>query len=482
MNISVSRPKSRSQEIRESLGHPIIDGDGHTQDLLPVLLEFIDEVGGSKMVDRYRAHPLYKFVVEQEALGTTLEQRRHDGRMFDCWWGYPSKTFDRATSMLPGLLEDRMGELGLDFAILFPSESGIVVSMDDEDMMLAGCRAHNMMTAQIFGPHSRYMTPTAVIPMKKPEQAAAEVEYAVGVLGLKTLNFGGSPRREIPKYAKQFPEASRFITRPELFGIDSDYNYDILWAKCQEMKVAACFHAKEHRQSFSSYVYNHIGAFTQGNEKICKALFMGGVTRRFPELNFGFLEGGAAWACSLFSDLISHWEKRGRPAIEDLDPARLDVELMLSLLKEYGEETQVRASAEIEKHLRVQPARPEYIDEFAACEIKSKKDIYDLFVPRFFFGCEADARMDSCAFNPNLNPMGATMQAMLGSDNGHWDVPDIRGVIEEAYEHVEHGLMTEADFEKFTFSHSVRLHGGMNPDFFVGTNVEGAAAAVLGQK
>ena len=52
----------------------------------------------------------------------------------------------------------------------------------------------------------------------------------------------------------------------------------------------------------------------------CKALFFGGVTRRFPELNFAFLEGGVGWACTLFADLIGHWEKRNRQALENTEP------------------------------------------------------------------------------------------------------------------------------------------------------------------
>ena len=472
-------PASRSQQIRSTLRHPVIDGDGHTLDLLPVLLEFLADVGGGTMVDRLKEHPAYKFVVDQEALGTTLAQRRYDGRVFDSWWGCSGRTLDRATAMLPGLLEERMGELGIDFTILFPSESAIVHSMQDDDMRLAGCRAHNMMTAELFGAHQRFMTPTAIIPMSTPGEAVAELEYAIGVLGHKAVNMGGSPRRQIPKFKDELPSASRYITRPELYGIDSDHDYDAVWAKCEELKVAPCFHAKEQRQSISSYVYNHLGAFAQGNETICKGLFMGGVTRRFPKVNFGFLEGGAAWACSLFADLISHWEKRGGTAINRLDPAGIDVDEILLLLGEYGGETQRRSTPAIESHLRVEPPRPEYLDEFAACGIREKRDFYDLFVPRFFFGCEADAPLDTCAFNPKINPFKATLQAMLGSDIGHWDVPDIRGVVEEAYEHVEHGLMTEDDFEKFTFSNIVRLHGGMNPSFFTGTNVEEASSAVL---
>ena len=41
--------------------------------------------------------------------------------------------------------------------------------------------------------------------------------------------------------------------------------------------------------------------------------------------------------------------------------------------------------------------------------------------------------------------------------------------------------MTDDDFCDFAFANAVRLHGGMNSDFFVGTVVEKQAAEVLGQ-
>jgi hypothetical protein len=47
-------------------------------------------------------------------------------------------------------------------------------------------------------------------------------------------------------------------------------------------------------------------------------------------------------------------------------------------------------------------------------------------------------------------------------------------VMVEAYEMVEDGLMTEDDFRDFSFGNVVRMHAGMNPDFFKGTVVEDA--------
>ncbi len=49
---------------------------------------------------------------------------------------------------------------------------------------------------------------------------------------------------------------------------------------------------------------------------------------------------------------------------------------------------------------------------------------------------------------------------------------DATEVVEEAYELVEDGLLTEDNFRDFTFSNAVGLFAGMNPDFFEGTIVE----------
>src|SRR6202011_2517465 len=92
------------------------------------------------------------------------------------------------------------------------------------------------------------------------------------------------------------------------------------------------------RASISNFVYNHIGHFAASAESICKALFLGGVTRRFPQLRFAFMEGGVAWAAALLSDLIGHWEKRNREVMKNFAPDKLDWNLMRKLFLEYGSE------------------------------------------------------------------------------------------------------------------------------------------------
>jgi hypothetical protein len=54
-------------------------------------------------------------------------------------------------------------------------------------------------------------------------------------------------------------------------------------------------------------------------------------------------------------------------------------------------------------------------------------------------------------------------------------------VLEEAYELVEHGLISEANFRDFVFVNPASLHTGMNPEFFQGTVVEDAVARAVAQ-
>ena len=65
------------------------------------------------------------------------------------------------------------------------------------------------------------------------------------------------------------------------------------------------------------------------------------------------------------------------------------------------------------------------IDDWEAAGVKSKQDIHDLFVPRFFFGCEADDLTIAHAFNRHSMHGGAQLQALFSSDVAHWDVPDM---------------------------------------------------------
>jgi hypothetical protein len=103
-------------------------------------------------------------------------------------------------------------------------------------------------------------------------------------------------------------------------------------------------------------------------------------------------------------------------------------------------------------------------------------------VPNFYFGCEADDPINAFAFDTRKLPFGAKLNAIFSSDIGHWDVPDMTEVTEEAYGLVERGLINEDNFRDFVFANPARLWTSMNKKFFGGTVVEGAVAALLNDR
>jgi hypothetical protein len=232
------------------------------------------------------------------------------------------------------------------------------------------------------------------------------------------------------------------------------------------------------RRSVSNYAYNHIGNFATSCEALCKSLIIGGVFHRFPSLKLAALEGGTGWAASLYADFLGHWEKRHGSMMDEFNPGKTDADLLTRLLKEYGNDW-IRQNADTVKRSLIPGHTPYQIDDFAACPFESGEQVRDLFTSRIYIGCEADDPLNALAFNSKVLPYAARFRLIFGSDISHWDVPDISEVLEEAYELVEHELITENDFRDFTFVNPATLYAETNPDFYKGTRVEGAIKQLL---
>lgn len=479
----MSKTVTKSAKVREQLDHPIIDGDGHFVEIGPilddVLADHLEEVGGKDLRDRYLAsgsRPLNTV--------TALANRddpvvRQEWRAPPSWWGWQAEnTLDRATSHLPKMIYDRMDEMGVDFTLMYPSAVLGLLNTEGE-LGAALARGANKYIAELFAPYRDRIAVGAIIPMDTPQLAIAELEYAVKELGAKTAVIAGYARRKLGDKPANGPQAFRL----DHFGLDSEYDYDPFWAKCVELGIAPQSHSSHQQsrvsRSVSNYCYNHIGGLATSHESLAKSLFIGGVTRRFPDLRVGFLEGGIGWACSLYADLIGHWSKRNASAIQQLDPDKLDVDGLMKYIEKYGDERMVGQIDRLGEFFSRPASRPKEIDDFARAKIEKPEDIRDLFVPNFYFGCEADDPMVAWGFSDKINPMGAKLRSMFGSDIGHWDVQDLTEPVEEAFEMVEHGLITEDNFRDFTFSNPLRLHAGMNPKFFEGTVIEKAAADAI---
>jgi hypothetical protein len=181
-------------------------------------------------------------------------------------------------------------------------------------------------------------------------------------------------------------------------------------------------------------------------------------------------------------DIVEHWEKRNVEALrEQLDPDLIDWDELESLVRSYGPELVASADGGLEAALRAIPAigdPPVDQDEWRHVGITSKQDIRDKFVPRFFFGCEADDRTVAFAFS-RANAFEARLQPVFSSDISHWDVEEMNGVVAEAHGLVRKSLLSDEDFADFVFRNPAKLLAGMNPSFFDGTPVEAAVRSVV---
>ncbi|HET6810834.1 MAG TPA: hypothetical protein VFH50_07485 [Acidimicrobiales bacterium] len=470
----------RAAAVRDRLGHPVIDADGHFMELMPLvedeILAYLEEAGGPELRDRYRDRPVRHLDTQQFTADRNDPTVRAEWRSMPSWWGNPvADARDRATAHLPGLLYERLDELGIDVMLTYPSWTlGFLMGADPE-LRAPVCRAVNRYTARLFAPYRDRLRSVALIPMEDPAEAAAEIDHAVGVLGHTLVVLAGYATRRLGAEPGAF--------RLDVFGIDSDADYDPVWAACVRNRVAPVFHSSLQQthpaRSVSNYVYNHVGGIAHAHEALCKALFMGGVYRRFPELRFGYLEGGVMWGASMLADLLGHWDKRGGHAISTLDPDRLDVAAVMDLVLRHGTDEMREAAPRIEQFLARRAGRPAELDEFAAAGVAGAAELIETLAGRSWFGCEADDPLVPLAFDLAIGGRDVSLQAMLGTDVSHWDAPVMADVLPEAYEAVEEGRLPAERFEAFVFSNAVRLHGGMNPTFFDGTPCEKEAHAVL---
>src|SRR5215212_1575363 len=325
---------NRAAQIHNELKHPVIDGDGHWMEPIPVFLEYLAETGGAKAVDTMRAN----WRKNDAWYRSTPEERQRNRMRRFIWWGVTANTYDKATALLPALLNERLPELGIDFAVMYPSFGLTINAIGEDDLSRAAARAYNTMTAEMFAPFANRFAPVAIIPARTPQSAIAELEYAVGKLGFKAIMLRGNQERTIAGAAEGIdPQKAPFYC--DTIGLDSPYDYDPFWKRCVELGVAVTQHSGStrwsDRASISNFTFNHVGHFAESNHAFARSVFLGGVVRRHPKLNFGFMEGGVSWACQMYGDLIEHWEKRQRAELQY--PDRTDMAQLRQYIDRYGD-------------------------------------------------------------------------------------------------------------------------------------------------
>lgn len=485
---------SPSAALKAKLDYPVIDTDIHTNDFTPDFEDYIANYGGSKLVDELRKAEFGRLNPKSEGKDwyqQTPEERQYHRTLRSPWWARVTKnTLDLATYTLPSLLAERLAEQGSDYSVLFPNNVLAAAGSSNENRQ-ALQRAINHYHADLYRKYSDRLTPVAGILLNDPKEAIEELEFAVNTLGLKVINIPGGVKRPIKaiadKYpADKYPEIARYASYIDFYGIDSEYDYDPFWAKVVELGVPIATHYGSQgwtgRSSISNYMNNHIGHFADGSEAFAKALFFGGVTKRFPQLRVALLEGGADWGAHVYIHLVDRFLKRNLEGLKNYDPTEANADELLDIFEKYGQElTKGRSFTKEEllqtvlgssflRHSR-SPVGDE-LEDFGKAGIEKIEDIRDRWVDNFYFGSESDDRTIAAAFNDKANPLGVKINAIYSSDVGHWDVPDLTQPLAESWNLVEEGVITEADFKAYVFSNPYKFYTQANPNFFKGTQIE----------
>jgi predicted TIM-barrel fold metal-dependent hydrolase len=185
----------------------------------------------------------------------------------------------------PGAFEDPSPEgwvrfldgLGLDAAVLYPTDGLVFGKMVDVDLAIGTARAYNDWLHATYLQRDPRLKGIALIPLQEPEAAVAELRRAVTELGMvgALLPSTGLPTHLGDKlYWPVYAEADRLGCCLSVHGgAHSGLGFD-------HLNVFAAIHALGHpfgiTIAFASLVIN-------------------GICDRFPNARFAFLEGGVGW-------------------------------------------------------------------------------------------------------------------------------------------------------------------------------------------
>jgi predicted TIM-barrel fold metal-dependent hydrolase len=469
--------RTKAMNIRTELGHPVIDGDGHVLELRAVFADFCRDHGAGAIVDGV---PPLSGKTEWMNPDLPPEEKRRLG-LLPVSWHAAAETEYFADVTLPSRYYERLDEAGIDFSVLYPTMGLMIHSLPVDEQRITLSRLYNEFMAEQYRPYRDRFTMAAIIPAHTPDEAIAGLEHAQG-LGAKVCLMPSHIRRPLGEdTGRDDLKIASWMTSCwiDAFGLDSEHDYDPLWARAVALGMPLAAHSSgmgfSDRQSITNYLNNQIGHFAASGGALAKSLFLGGVTHRFPDLRIAVLEGGCHMGVEILVALVSTWGKRNPAVIGRLDPKSTDRGRYDEILAAYAPELSARYSADE----LIPRGRDSVHDDFELTGVTSEQDIIDQFTRTFTWGVEGDDPLVGLAFDDRVLPRGARIRCLMGSDIGHWDVPRFDEPLEEAYELLEKGILDASQLRDFLFAYPARYLTDANPDFFVGTAIEAEVKAEL---
>ena len=387
---------SKSQEVRSKLGHPVVDADGHLQELVPVLkdyvLDYLREIGGASMVEQFeRVGLTYRTSVADRWMGMTWEERYRTWTSVPAWWGQPSKnTLDRAAATFPNLLAERMDELGIDFAVMYPSHASNLPDIVDPDLRRAAVRAYNSFYADLYRPYADRLTPAALMPMDTPEEAIDELDYVVGELGLKAIMIRPTKRpiadiaARDPDLARRSPTAST-CTASTARTTTTRYGGAALSSGPPSLRTPAP------RDGGAAAPCPGLCTTTsapspRGRRRCASRCSWAGSPSASPGSTSASWKAGRRGPARSTPTSSATGRSATRSTFSNTStPPSATTPASAETLEIYGDERVKSEADRIEAFFREPEPRPDELDDLAACGIEKPEDIRDLFVAQLLF-------------------------------------------------------------------------------------------------
>src|SRR6266436_9797776 len=212
---------SKSAAVRRRLDHPVIDGDGHWLEPIPIFLDYLRDVGGASAVEKF-----LKKAKDTSWYEMTLAERMDKRPHRPTWWGEPGNTLDRATAMVPKLFYERLDDFGVDFCLLYTSLGLFHINNADADIRRGVSPPVNRMNAEMFAPYKDRIAPAAVVPVYTPAEAIEEATYAVRELGFKVIMISNHVKRPIPALAREVKDPSTVRNYIDSLPYESPHDYE----------------------------------------------------------------------------------------------------------------------------------------------------------------------------------------------------------------------------------------------------------------
>lgn len=191
-----------------------------------------------------------------------------------------------------------LDKTGVKKSVLFPSEGLAIGMLTGPDYAGRLCRAYNDYAHDRFARPNPSLKPIALIPMQDPDLAVTELKHAV-----KDLGFVGAM---LPSVGLPLHLGHRF--------------YDPVYRAASDLGCVLCVHGGSSRgigfDSFTNYPARHALHHTLPLATALVGMIYHGTMDRFPDLKFGFMEGGCGWLAFLLDRMHrdrSYYDKSDLP-------------------------------------------------------------------------------------------------------------------------------------------------------------------------